>query len=67
MCPNHRGLDQAASAYANRYFATPQVEWVLEYLNVWSVNVSRAIAEEISAEEAVENIQSGMEEILAQK
>ena len=61
------GLDQAASAYANRYFATPQVEWVLEYLNVWSVNVSRAIAEEISAEEAVENIQSGMEEILAQK
>ena len=61
------GLDQAAAAYANRYFATPQVEWVLEYLNVWSVNVSRAIAEEISAEEAVENIQSGMDEILAQK
>ncbi len=61
------GLDQAAAAYANRYFATPQVEWVLEYLNVWSINVSRAIAEEISAEEAAENIQSGMEEILAQK
>ncbi len=61
------GLDQAASAYENRFFATPQVEWVLEYLNVWSVNVSRAIAEEISAVEAAENIQREMEEILAQK
>ncbi len=61
------GLDQAAAAYAHRYFATPQVEWVLEYLNVWSINVSRAIAEEISAAEAAENIQSGMEEVLAQK
>lgn len=61
------GLDQAAAAYENRYFATPQVEWVLEYLNVWSINVSRAIAGEISAEEATENIQSGMDEVLAQK
>ncbi len=61
------GLDQAASAYTNRFFATPQVEWVLEYLNVWSINVSRAIAEEISAVQAAENIQREMEEILAQK
>ncbi len=62
-----QGLDQAAAAYENRFFATPQVEFVLEYLNVWSVNVSRAIAGEITAEQAAENIQSEMEEILAQK
>ena len=62
-----QGLDQASAAYEQRLFATPQVEFVLEYLNVWSVNVSRAIANEISAEQAAENIQSEMEEILAQK
>ncbi len=61
------GLNQAADAYSKRYFATPQVEFVLEYLNVWAVNVSRAIAGEITPEEAATNIQSGMEEVLATK
>lgn len=61
------GLDQAAAAYEKRFFATPQTEIVLQYINVWAVNISKAIAGEITPEQAVENIQREMEEVLAQK
>ena len=62
-----KGLDQASAAYQKRFFATPQVEYVLEYLTVWSINVSRAISGEISSAQAAANIQAEMQEIFEQK
>ncbi|MEM3434269.1 MAG: sugar ABC transporter substrate-binding protein [Candidatus Methanomethyliaceae archaeon] len=61
-----QGLDQAAALYqAGLVGPTPQTEHVLQFINVWAVNVSRALSGEISAEQAVDNIQREMEEIVS--
>jgi|GEM_PF-248315 len=62
------GLNQAAALYqAGLVGPTPQTEHVLEFINVWAVNVSRALSGEITPEQAVDNIQAEMEEIAAAK
>lgn len=60
-------FDQTVEAYKDGHYATPQTVFIVQYISVWAVNVSRALAGEITAEEAATNIQGGMEEIVASK
>jgi ABC-type glycerol-3-phosphate transport system substrate-binding protein len=58
------GAKEAAALSNQGINANPKTDHVLQYINVWSVNVSQAMTGEISAEVAARRIQTQMTEIM---